>query len=272
MVCLFLSSTFGPCRFGLSSLLLPSSFLSHITLYVKIQLTRKLRWYTHLSTLLVASLAIIIQTWSRFPLTFSELFNHLKEKQPVSQCGSNPPLTVYCLESLPQFEANQVNRLSMASMPSPVWIASLVMVVLVTDMIVRDERFLRFVTAVLPKTLRQFGDKYFQRRGFTRTVMLTAYRVTWACLDLGLLVCVVLHLQDLRRLTDGTGLLSKPELWSYGQLISAMIWAPVLAKYAYYNVCECPISSAYAPHGCNVHQIGFELIIKWMDSRCQKRV
>ncbi|KAK3402773.1 hypothetical protein B0T20DRAFT_428392 [Sordaria brevicollis] len=191
-------------------------------------------WYTNLSTLLATSLAIIIQTWSRFPLTFSELFNHLKQKQPVSQCGNNPPLTVYCLGSLSQFEANQGNRLSMSAMPSPVWIAGSMMTVLLIDMIVRDATFRRYASALLPK---QWKENRLWEKGFRHTVMLTIYRVSWVWLDLGLIVCVALHLQDLRRLTDGkAGLLSNPELWSYGQLISAMIWAPVMAKYVYYNI------------------------------------
>lgn len=100
------------------------------------------------------------------------------------------------------------------------------MVILMIDMIVRDGR--RFCVGIsLPrKFLRELGDKFpwtkqLERGGFfafTRVVVSILYRVTWACLDLGMLVCLLLHLHDLRRLTtDGkSGLLNRPELWSYG--------------------------------------------------------
>lgn len=171
----------------------------------------------------------------------------------MSQCGNNPPLTVYCLGSLPQINQG-IDRLSIASIPSPVLIASLAMLVLLIDMIVRDRKRFRFPIPLLRTFWRGLGDKFslLERleRGrllaSARSVILFLYWGTWICLDLGMLICLSLHLQDLQRLTtDNTGLLSKPELWSYGQLISGMVWGPVLAKYVYYNICEYPSSSLF---------------------------
>jgi hypothetical protein len=58
----------------------------------------------------------------------------------------------------------------------------------------------------------------------------------WTFLQVTLLVFVIYYFRVLIEITGFVGMGS--DSWTYGQLIAVMVWAPVIAKYAYCNLCK----------------------------------
>lgn len=68
-------------------------------------------------------------------------------------------------------------------------------------------------------------------------------KIVWFSILMALLVMVCLHLLDLLRLANRVEPNRSP--WTYGQLISGMLWVPVIVRYVYNIICTCyPFDSA----------------------------
>ncbi|KAK3994830.1 hypothetical protein QBC44DRAFT_379248 [Cladorrhinum sp. PSN332] len=147
--------------------------------------------------------------------TYETLWDNLKHEEHIAECGGNPTLMAFCLTS--------VQKLGFRSL-SVLQVASPTIMVLTIDQLLSTPyatsiglwvRELPFVTS------------------HTCWLAIFASRIVWCGLE-GILVLITsVHIFNLKCVADGLGMSSGQ--WSYGQVVSAMIWAPVLGKLVYYN-------------------------------------
>jgi hypothetical protein len=178
-------------------------------------------WYSLTITTTLFFLAVAIQDGNLFPPVQS-LWEHLKVAEPILECGGNPSPKIYCLAGLPQV-GNGVPFIP------GLRIAYVAMPFLILDQLAHSKP-LRGYFEKMPKSAI-VQDLAF--RGIFRFV----YHIVWIGLQLGLLVNVIVYLRDLLGITSGIGM--DPTQWTYGQLVAVMLWAPIVGKYIYYNVCKC---------------------------------
>ncbi|KAK0742238.1 hypothetical protein B0T21DRAFT_360919 [Apiosordaria backusii] len=174
-------------------------------------------WYTLTLSLIVCVFSEVIRWQTVNQAPFHILLNRLKNLVPVEECGGNPPLTAYCLTPL--------YNLQLVEMP-------MLIVGYATAMILLLAQSADHLWPVL--------SPFVER---TRSGQLLAYigkhffRASWWGLQLTLAIATVLHFVTLWTISRGLDASSKE--WTYGQVVSAMLWAPILGKYLYYNICKC---------------------------------
>lgn len=199
-----------------------------------------LRWsYTLVVTGVACLLAAVIQLAGRGDGVdegavslpgFESLWGRLRAAEAVAPCGGNPSLQAYCVATLLRFDDVDlpVVGLSLACVALP-WLAG--------DMVLASEMGQRW----------WFGSDGGGRvrnlisgsrgHGLRRSVRIFSETV-WVLLQALLFLGVALYLSRLADMASRVGLGSSQ--WTYGQLIAATVWAPILTKYAYYNICELP--------------------------------
>ncbi|KAK0702203.1 hypothetical protein B0H67DRAFT_558515 [Lasiosphaeris hirsuta] len=178
-----------------------------------------MRWtYTLVITVTVVIFAIIIHHATMLP-SFPILWDHLKTAESIPQCGGNPPLTAHCLK--------QPLNLSLGSIPTIGAAFAMVGILLVDEFvyIVRVDSRPKF----MPNSA-----KWVMLKPWLYGAGVPIFHLIWACTDLALLTIVGLHLCNL--LTLATGGTMTSDNWTYGQVVTAMVWTPIFGKYVYYNI------------------------------------
>ena len=189
-----------------------SSILPVLLMQSSLQRSRMRWWYNLMLTAGVCIPAVIVHFRSGLP-PLSVLQSWLKDTEPISKCGGNPALTAYCLEALPDVQLPVITVLPIA---------------LVTVAVLLADQVVQHLQVALASRFRG--------------LYIGVLHILLVFLETGLLAAIFLHLNNILRLASGSvsmaGVSMAASEFTYGQLIAAMVWAPVLGKFIYYNICE----------------------------------
>ncbi|KAK4198933.1 hypothetical protein QBC40DRAFT_152919, partial [Triangularia verruculosa] len=171
-------------------------------------------WYTLILALIVCIFSEVIRWQTVTQAPFHILLSRLRNLVPVEECGGNPALTAYCLTPL--------YNLQLVEMPMLI-VGYITALVLLLDQSAHQlwPPLSPFVERTRSGQLLTYMGKHF-------------FRASWWGLQLTLAIGTVLHFVTLWSISSGLGASSKD--WTYGQVVSAMLWAPILGKYIYYNI------------------------------------
>lgn len=198
-----------------------------------------LRWsYPLVVTALACVLAAIIQ-WRAdgdagggFLPDFASLLESLRAVEAINPCGGNPSLRAYCVVSLLDDDSSlQVEGLLLACVALP-WLTA--------DMVLGSEAGRRWWrTSSSGRMQRVFGKSEDR----IRKMAVITNEVVWIGLQVLLALGVSIYLSRLVQIASRVGLGSSQ--WTYGQLIAATVWAPILVKFVYYNICKLFLNHPY---------------------------
>lgn len=161
-----------------------------------------------------------------FGSSFDMLWDSLRATHPIDRCGGNPNLQAYCVATL-----SRPNHMFLG-----IWgfVATCTMTLwLMADMVLGSE--------AARKWWRESGDGRVRRflggsDHAVRVMADIAFELGWIGLQVVLTALVLVYLAEVAEIAFGVGLDSSQ--WNYGQFIAATVWAPILVKYLYYNICE----------------------------------
>ncbi|KAK4174854.1 hypothetical protein QBC36DRAFT_356183 [Triangularia setosa] len=171
-------------------------------------------WYTLTLALIVCVFSEVIRWQTVTQAPFHILLGRLRDLIPVDECGGNPSLTAYCLTPL--------YNLQLVEMPMLIVGYTTAFVLLLAQSAHRIWPILSpLVERERPGQLLTYMGKHF-------------FRASWWGLQLTLAIGTGLHFVTLWTISHGLNASSKD--WTYGQVVSAMLWAPILGKYLYYNI------------------------------------
>lgn len=171
-------------------------------------------WYTLTLCIIVCIFSEVIRWQTVTQVPFHILLGRLKDLVPVDECGGNPSLTAYCLTPL--------YNLQLVEMPMLIVGYTTALVLLLAQSAHRTWPIISpIVERHRPGQLLAYLGKHF-------------FRVSWYGLQMTLAIATALHFVTLW--TISRGLNASPKDWTYGQVVSAMLWAPILGKYLYYNI------------------------------------
>ncbi|KAK4185449.1 hypothetical protein QBC35DRAFT_454243 [Podospora australis] len=193
-----------------------NSILPILVLQSILHRTRVRWWYTLYLTLATCLLAHLIQQKTMSP-SFEALWNNIRDIEPVAECGGHPSLTTYCLALLPERGFKSVPALQ---------VAYGMIFCLVVDRINRS--------VDLKKRLPAKGLVRGSATHILYHIPILVFYGIRVFIQFGLFVAVGLHLHLLWSIHGGLNV--SLDQWTYGQVVAAMIWAPVLAKYTYCNI------------------------------------
>ncbi|KAK4185451.1 hypothetical protein QBC35DRAFT_15808 [Podospora australis] len=180
-------------------------------------------WYTLVMTLGVCTLAETIRWKSTMQPPFSEILGRLKGAEPIAECGGNPALAAYCLAPLYALKMDSIPMLVVGYSTAAVLVLSQVANSIKTWVSITRLVKRGMAAGYLPSSSPFLG--YLGKHLF---------RAGWWGLQIALSIATGQHLVmlwSIGRVVD-----SAAGEWSYGQVVSAMLWAPVLGKYIYYNL------------------------------------
>ncbi|KAH8896218.1 hypothetical protein GQ53DRAFT_743521 [Thozetella sp. PMI_491] len=204
-------------------------------LFIQISLLRcGVRWWYMLSiVVLVFVLAAIIMSLDLTP-DFDTLWTYFKESAPIVRCGGNPSPMTYCLDALTDLD-NVLKPLNTGIVIGCVAVPAFI------------------IHQLWPSVSAWLDVDRWLDAGETRSQLLIVIRrriwpvasvLLWAGLELWLLIYVGFYMKAL--LTIMSRVSKDSSEWGYGQLVAVMVWAPVLGKYIYFNICRsCLLSPTY---------------------------
>ncbi len=205
-------------------------------LFIQISLLRcGVRWWYMLTIVIMDFLlAGIILTLDLTP-DFDDLWAYFKESTPIGPCGGNPSPMTYCFDSLS--DLNHVfqplnSGIILGCFAIPAFIGS--------QAWPSVNRWLE-----IDKQLDAWETRSRTVLVIRRRVWPVSSVILWAGLEISLLVYVVLYLKAL--LAIMTRVSTDSSQWGYGQLVAVLVWAPVLGKYIYFNICEYFFASWISP-------------------------
>ena len=181
------------------------------------------RIYRSYNLVLVFGTLILASVVDKQRMTLSryeELLKQVGSDETIPECGGNPPLTEFCLTAIYRF----------GFQPLPVLIIAYPTVaVLILDQALSAPVFSRDLSSVVLKF------PLVTNRLLTLTKVL--FRLFWVGIEAILILYTAVHINTLKDLAERL-VTSSTLQWSYGQVISAMIWVPILGKLVYYNICK----------------------------------
>lgn len=180
-------------------------------------------WYMTLLVVTVFVMTVLISQKSLMP-DYDELWAYFKAESPITMCGGNPSPMTYCLSSL-----TGIND-ALIRMNSGLYVSLGVMPAILVDQLWHFlNRHGRMDEALDSWELTTSRVMYLRRRVWPKVKA-----VLWFTLQLTLVIYVGLYAKSLRDILKFVGTSSSD--WTFGQLIAMMVWAPVVGKYAYYNL------------------------------------
>lgn len=180
-------------------------------------------WYLTIVLLGVFTLTVIISQRSLIP-QYEVLWVYFKEQSPIGMCGGNPSPMTYCLGSL-----NSING-ALRTMNSGLYVGIGAMPAYLAD------QLWHFLNrhGMLDKALDDWELTSPRVLFVRRRVWPKLQRIWWGAVEFVLMVFTGLYLKSMVDILQFVG--TAASNWTFGQLIAIMIWAPVIGKYAYYNV------------------------------------
>ncbi|KAK4169010.1 hypothetical protein QBC43DRAFT_200204 [Cladorrhinum sp. PSN259] len=176
-----------------------------------------LKWsYNLMLTVGTFIIAVVIEHQRAVSPTYEVLWEHLKTVESVEECGDNPSLMAFCLAATRTLGFRCIPTLGLAYPSISVLIIDQAFTTQYVKKLAQEAQNLRFVTP---------------RKVFLAKLI---FRIIWGGLEFMLVLNVAVHLHVLKGIADQLGMTSSQ--WSYGQVVSAMIWVPILGKLFYYNI------------------------------------
>lgn len=203
-----------------------------------LQLAGKHQWFPAALNTIAFALSVACQELVTSP-SYAQLWDKLRTTVPVAQCGGNPSPASYCWGSYrdekgvpKEIHGNGIDEFLVAQV-TDISVRSCILAILLADQAWVNLRRARHPWQVrVEVSLERF-------HGFLRWTM----RLVWAALAAGLSTLLLSYYLDLLRILQKYSLSGQ---WSFGQLVAAMIWAPVGLKFLNYIFCElapCPFPS-----------------------------
>lgn len=196
-------------------------------LFIQIGLMRLgVRWWymtAIVSTVFLLSLIIINQ--DLMP-DFQTLWAYFKESGPIDMCGGNPSPMTYCLESLTGL--NDV----LTRMNNGLLLGCVTVPVLLIDQIYHSCNH----KGAMDRRLDGWEMRNATFLVFRRRVWPVFLVLLWFGLEFGLMVYTGIYLKAVLQIFTIVG--TNSANWTYGQLVAVMVWAPVVGKYIYFNICK----------------------------------
>lgn len=165
-------------------------------------------------------LALVVDQQRMTSPTYEELWKQLRSDEPIPECGDNPSLMTFCLTA--------VYKLGFQPLPI-LRLAYPTVAVLTVDQTLSTPGF----SQDLGRLLLKFP--FVTNR--LLTLINLSFRVFWVGIEAILILNTAIHIYTLKGIAQGLGTSSTSQ-WSYGQVVSAMIWVPILGKFIHYNICK----------------------------------
>ncbi len=213
-----------------------NSVLPVLLVQILLQRAGMRSWYTLSITILVLALAVPIRGSSLVP-DFDALWAHFQQTAPVPACGGNPSPRAYCQQGVERVDS--AVPLILLAIP----VADITILFLLIDQAAWSWMpiLLSRRRAEWEKALQTLAGRYARVRYFLGLM----HGLVWAALQLLLVSCIFQHLLYLVDITTGVG--KGNYEWTYGQLVSVTLWAPIAAKYVYCNVCKLAFHGSMPP-------------------------
>lgn len=180
-------------------------------------------WYMTAIVLGVFTFAIALTQKCLMP-DYDTLWAYFKTETPIDTCGGNPSPMTYCLDSLTGMNA-ALRRVN----------SGLMVACVAVPMLVLDQAYYSL------NSKGRMDEALDEWEASNKNVLLLRKRVwpifrvlMWFGLEFVLLVYVGLYLKSVVDVLQFVG--TETSNWTFGQLIALMVWAPVIAKYVYFNM------------------------------------
>ncbi|KAF3761426.1 hypothetical protein M406DRAFT_333487 [Cryphonectria parasitica EP155] len=185
-------------------------------------------WYSFALLWVTFVLALAVQARRNSLISsFDVLWDVLKSESPVDECGGNANPMVYCNTYLSPAE----------SIGGEIFVTYCGMIMLSIDFMIPrllNWSFLKIIIA------RVRAMEYEQKSPGVRIVKKICRRTVWflwSLLEYVLAGTMCYYLMNLLMIAFSmTGGSNTWGSWSFGQLVSVMVWVPLLFKFIYYNV------------------------------------
>ncbi|KAK2809240.1 hypothetical protein FQN50_004076 [Emmonsiellopsis sp. PD_5] len=211
---------------GLAALLNINSVTCILLVQCCLQRARMRWWYTFIITTFTSALALaIFARRSSLMPPVEGLWEKFKSDAPLPLCGNNPSPMTYCKPPRDtRFLDNDIAGYSICSFGALIWVG------LLSDQLAFTARE-RFPT--LAKRLRNLDRGGILRR--ESKLWGYASAAYWFFVELILFGGVVYHMNVLV-LIVGDVSIGDAAKWGFGQLIAVAVWAPIVAKFIYFNI------------------------------------
>lgn len=184
-------------------------------------------WYTFSLLWLTFVLALVVQARKNSLISsFDTLMQVFVQNSPVASCGNNPNPMVYC-------DINSTYWEDSALRADLMYFA---IAMLTVDFLAPITKTWRPIKAALT-CLAILEDENRVYAWLRRKFWPPFLQFVWFALEYLLLILVALYLLTLLNIAtlmnSGSNTWGS---WSFGQLVSVMVWVPLLFKFAYYNI------------------------------------
>lgn len=198
-------------------------------------------WYSFGLTSTTVLLAQIVRSPSMSRVSsFETLWRNFKEASPVEACGGLPNPMTYCKTDVYNERYGDWRGSGVALVF--VYIA---IVTLLIDMLATVPRIRQLINLHLTRIMLRAGNH--ELHGFLFLVLRNYIwpglrEFWWFGVQAGLLAFVISYFTEVLIMAFSVDLMNFGN-FNYGQLISVMVWAPTLGKFAYFSICEYSISA-----------------------------
>jgi hypothetical protein len=196
-------------------------------LFIHISLLRSgVRWWYMTSIVVIVFLLALVLLTRNLESSSTALWAYFRESGPIDMCGGNPSPMTYCLDSL----STLTDVLKPLGDGIVIGCAAVVMFI--------HNHAWAPISGWLDwdKRLDHWETTNYKVLVLRRRIWPVAATVLWGALEMGLFVYVALYLHAL--ITIMGRISTDSSEWTYGQLVAVMVWAPVLGKYIYFNICK----------------------------------
>lgn len=184
-------------------------------------------WYTFGLLWVTIALAVVVSAKrGKLLHKFDALWDNFTQNSPVASCGGLANPMVYCDTDSMFWETSTLESVELY----------FAVAMLTIDFLAPILKRLRPIKAALSllAILEEQSRVYAWLRRKLWPILL---QVLWFVLEYSLVVLVAVYFQTLLTITitmnSGTNTWG---LWTFGQLISVMVWVPLLFKFVYYNI------------------------------------